>query len=254
MNMNSNPYKSVLLAIGLPTFEDVKAEFALSLAKMTAVLGHHGVEMVFCHSKATWVAHARNMIVTSALEFGATHLLFIDSDISHPNYIFHRLHSWDKDIVCASYVKKKFPHETVGNAMPAHGDVPLTEKLVPTTGLHEFLGIPLGCALIKTEVFRRMKPPYFRYKIDEVKGTLGGEDLLWCEDVRALGYKIWVDLALTMEIGHVGSHTYRPEAAYAMFDPETGLKKTDKAANDVWKKKVQGNMIPGVEYERRETV
>src|SRR4051812_6308736 len=107
-----NPTRKPIVAIGLPTFDDVKADFALSLAMLVAATRE--VTFAFNHSKATWVAHARNLIVEGALDLKADWLLFIDSDMTFPRETLSRLMSWDRDIVCASYVKKKPPYHIVG--------------------------------------------------------------------------------------------------------------------------------------------
>jgi hypothetical protein len=54
-----------------------------------------------------------------------------------------------------------------------------------------------------------------------------GEDILWCAEARALGYKLWLDAALSMHVGHIGNYIFRPDQAYDMFDADTGRRKQD---------------------------
>lgn len=217
--------KRPILACGLPTFDDVKADFTLSLAMMVA--STRDVTWAFCHSKATWVAHARNLIVEGALDLGAEWILFIDSDTTFPREAFQRLRSWNKDIVCASYVKKKPPYQTVGKLIAKPGDDLGKQKLVEANGLYEMEQIGLGCCLIRTEVFKRMPKPWFHYEYTPGSNMMTGEDILWCAEVRKLGFKIHLDAALSMHVGHVGNYVFRPEQAYGMFDVETGRRKED---------------------------
>src|SRR6478609_6265103 len=98
--------KKPIVALGLPTFDMVHADFCMSLANMIAS-SRYEVVFGFCHTKATWVAHARNLIVEGAQGLKADWILWLDSDMTFPKETLLRLLQWDKDIVGATYVKKK---------------------------------------------------------------------------------------------------------------------------------------------------
>lgn len=219
------PLERPFVAVGLPTFDDVKADFALSLAMMVA--STRNVQFAFNHSKATWVAHARNLIVEGAIDMGAEWLLFLDSDMTFPRETLQRLMSWNKDIVCASYVKKKPPYLTVGTLADRVGDGKSKTVEVEANGLYEMKEIGLGVCLVKMEVFKALPKPWFHYEYRPDSNVMTGEDILWCHKVRKLGYKIWIDAALSMHVGHIGNHIFRPEQAYSIFDVETGRRKQD---------------------------
>lgn len=221
------PPKRPLVAVGLPTFDDVKANFALSLAMMVAATRE--VQFAFNHSKTTWVAHARNSIVEGAIELGAEWLLFVDSDMTFPRETLARLMSWNKDIVCASYVKKKPPYMTVGSLAqrPGSDDKVGGQTMVNANGLYEMKEVGLGVCLIKMEVFKRLPKPWFHYEYKPGSNVMTGEDILWCHEVKKLGYKIYLDAALSMHVGHIGNYIFRPEQAYPLFDVETGQRKQD---------------------------
>lgn len=225
MSTNGSTPKRPLVAVGLPTFDDVKADFTLSLVMMTAHTRE--VQFAFNHSKATWVAHARNLIVEGAIELGADWLLFVDSDMTFPREILQRLMSWNKDIVCASYVKKKPPYMTVGSLAPRPDDKIGKQTMLDANGLYEMKEIGLGVCLIKMEVFKKLQKPWFHYEYRQGSNVMTGEDILWCHEVRKLGYKIWLDAALSMHVGHIGNYVFRPEQAYSLFDVETGQRKQD---------------------------
>ena len=224
MNMNGSGRKPIV-AVGLPTFDDVKADFALSLAMMVAAT--RDVTFAFCHSKATWVAHARNLIVEGALDLKADYICWIDSDVSFPREALTRMKEWDKDIVCASYVKKKPPYHIVGKLIAKPGDDLGKMKEVNANGLYEMEQVGLGMCLVKTEVFRKLPKPWFHYEYNRGSNVMTGEDILWCAEVRSLGYKIWLDAALSMHVGHIGNYIFRPEGADVMFDEDTGRRKQD---------------------------
>jgi hypothetical protein len=214
-----------LVALGLPTFDEVKADFALSLAMMVA--STRTVQFAFNHFKGTLIANARNNIAEGALKLGAEWLLFLDSDMTFPRETLTRLMSWNKDIVCASYVKRAYPHHTVGSLVARPGDEVGKPALVETNGLYEMEKIGLGVCLIKMEVFKKLPRPWFGHEFRSGSNAMVGEDIFWCHNVRKLGYRIWIDAALSMHVGHIGNHIFRPEQAYSLFDPETGQRKQD---------------------------
>jgi hypothetical protein len=45
------------------------------------------------------------------------------------------------------------------------------------------------------------------FRIDAVNGRRRGEDIAFFSDIRALGHKVWLDT--TIDLGHIGSKTYR---------------------------------------------
>jgi len=216
-----------IVALGLPTFDECKSDWAVNLAMMVCASGPY-FTFAFCHSKATFVAHARNLIVEAAIDVGAEYIMWTDSDMTFPKETLLRLRSWNKDIVCASYPKKKPPYKIVGKLKPRPGDKVGEFKEVLTNGLYEMDEVGFGVMLTKTEIFKKMPKPWFHYEYKKGSNNLTGEDVLWCPRVQKLGYKIWIDAALSMYVGHIGNFIFRPEGAYELFDIETGQRKEDK--------------------------
>lgn len=229
--MNRKP----IVALGLPTFDMVHADFALSLASMIAATRHE-VMFGFCHSKATWVAHARNLIVEGAQGIGADWLLWLDSDMTFPKETLLRLLSHDRDIVGATYVKKKPPYDTINKALPKYGETRGQFKNVPANGLYEMIGLPFGVMLMRMSVFDALPKPWFHYRHHEGELKMEGEDYLFCDEIRAKGKQIWLDAALSMYVGHIGTKVYRPKEAYALFDEDSGQRLEDARTVEDWVK------------------
>jgi len=188
------------VAVAIPSGDTVQADFALSLAGMCHSTGGIAVDLFSC--KSSIVAEARNIGVRHALEAGAEHLLFIDSDMVFPRDSLLRLLRRRQDIVGATYVKRVPPHTPLGT--PA--------EPVGTDGggeLLEMARLPTGLLLIRTEVFTRLNRPHFRFGVDEERGVIVGEDYLFCDVVRKAGYRVWCDCVLSREIGHIGQQVFR---------------------------------------------
>lgn len=140
---------------------------------------------------------SRNEIVANALKSPVTHIFFLDSDVIPPPNALVRLLSHDLPIVSGLYWSKYgFPF------VMREGKDGLFEpmKRVEFGKLIEVDAIPMGCALIKREVFERMGWPWFKMEVG--KEPLGvSEDYWFCKRARELGYKIYVDTGVLC--GHV---------------------------------------------------
>ena len=152
------------------------------------------------------ISVARNKLVTGSLR--ADYLLFIDSDMVLPIDLIDRLLAHKKDVVGALAYSRGYPHDPITLREWKPGEY---YKTKPTGELIDVDATGCACLLVKTEVFNKIKQPWFDfsvYKETECKG----EDVLFCEKVRAAGYKIYVDTGL--ECGHIsdrviGSNDWR---------------------------------------------
>lgn len=148
------------------------------------------------------IMEARNACVGKADEVGATHIWFLDSDLSFPITTLDRLLAHHVDIVGGNYVRRGTePGELLGQV---NADMMGTSK----TGLQPMLHMPIGCCLISMKVFHQMRKPYFRYLTSEHETV--SEDTYFTMNARAANFPVWQDTSLTREIGHIGTKVYRP--------------------------------------------
>jgi hypothetical protein len=61
--------------------------------------------------------------------------------------------------------------------------------------------------MVNADVYRKLKWPWYFETYNVVKGvqTIGSEDYQFCGKALKAGYRIWCDMDLTYEIGHLGS-------------------------------------------------
>lgn len=183
----------------------VPVQFALSLAAMMQTIAQDrrtrkDIAVSIGHQQGSLIMDARNALVAQAQEIGASHILFLDSDMTFPPTALSTLASHHKPIVAASYVKRYPPHLILGIPFG-----PYNPSLLP---LAEMLTVPLGCALIKLDVFAKLPRPYFKYLQGPFASETISEDTYLCNAVREAGFKIFVDVELTKSIGHVGTRVY----------------------------------------------
>lgn len=214
--MNAVPF----LCIGVPHLGGLPGYWVKSFAALKkGPTDQYFLTMVENHP----VDLARNLIVETFLDNAqATHLLFLDADMTFPRNAVEQLLRADKDIVSGTYFARAdtpTPHvydfvrvDEAGVAWYATKATEFTRWAKRTRGLAEqgneslfepYLvnadAVGAGCLLIKREVLERMYEVYADDHYPWFKnhpGSRGGEDFTFCERARALGYEVWADFGV----------------------------------------------------------
>lgn len=187
------------------------------------------------------IQRGRNKLVYDFLTIpGATHLFFVDADISFnvPDYV--KMLEADKDVVIGAYPKKRIRWDLVRDAalrgkqnLALHAneyvvdfvDGKHLEGEISMDKVFEVEHGGTGCMLIKREVFEKLEPHlgkyrnswakedkeyhinYFDVQVDPKNDLLLSEDYYFCQKVREHGMKIWC--APWVELGHTGTHQFK---------------------------------------------
>ena len=216
----------------------VTVQFISSMLKLQAACQERDIGFTprFLSGDAL-ISRARNLLVEQFLTHGdATHLLFIDADIGFlPDQVF-RLLDADKDIAGAVYPLKAMNGERLaqairqGQSQASALDYVVGYKnphaIVPENGFAEADYIGTGFLLTARPVFAQFAAhypetayrslharqqfaepdfgrfAYFDVMIDPETRVYLSEDFTFCRRWRAMGGKIWVDLA--SRLTHVG--------------------------------------------------
>lgn len=149
------------------------------------------------------------MLVEDALSWGADYVLFVDSDMLFPDNALLDLMAHDTDFVAAGYPKRVAPY--VCTAEGANGPL-VIQKAEGVTEAHH---VGLGLALVKANALKSLAKPYFKYEYSAFGDLEQGEDAYFCCKLRAAGFQIKVDNALTQRVRHIAdlylsnAHTLR---------------------------------------------
>lgn len=200
------------LAIGIPlNFPWVPASFFYSFIQLDRP------DFIFLHAEYGSIDAMRNDLVMKAMEANASHLIMMDTDqIYHPNTITrllsHRLPA------VGAMVHRRYPpfdnlmlkvveiDERTNSYVPIYDYEPGSLVEVDATGG--------GCLMFDMEVFYNMPKPWFRM-ILQPDGSTTGEDIAFCQALKAAGYKIFVDTSVpaghltTMIVNEATSRLYR---------------------------------------------
>lgn len=176
----------------MPSQEFVRAKTLHSL--MNAVL--HAPILGFMLWQSGDVVSARTWLVKESLKKGATHILFVDSDMQFGPDTINQLLSHKKEIVGVEYYKRKLPLEPIHKPIDKQSKIEIYKAGFVGTGL---LLIQLS---IFTNKLRPLKEPWFNFGRNKEGKIVIGEDVWFCNTAREAGYDIWVDPKVkTMHIG-----------------------------------------------------
>lgn len=220
--------------------------YTSGIMQLVGTCGQHGMQMFYSFMmNESLITRARNSMAYDFLESGATHLMFIDADISFNPLDVPRMVQADKDIICGLYPKKEINWVEVEAAV---------KRGVPPQELHLHTGAfvlnlphgqesktgnindPIeianggtGFMLIKRKVFEALSdkvPSYtndmyhavdtvrkikiikefFATSIDEESNRLLSEDYHFCKLARENGFTVWC--APWASFGHTGTYTF----------------------------------------------
>ncbi len=188
----------VKIAIGLPTNRGIKPKTAQSLMEMIA-LSKHEYHFIIS-TKGYNTAENRSYIVAQAIKNDCTHLLLTDDDMVYESDSLNKLLSHDKDIVGAKYSVRRIVEKGIQSEVIEYTD----EK--SDTELFKCGALGGGLLLIKTDVFRKIKRPWFGYEYYENGMVKMSNDWWFCRQATNARYDIWCDPLL--EVGHIGEYEY----------------------------------------------
>lgn len=154
-------------------------------------------------TESSMLVSNRHNSVKVTMQVGASHMLFVDSDMRFPPWALRRLLSHDVPVVAANCTRRAFP--LTGTALDFDGkDIDSRGK----TGLEKVRQVGGAFMLIRRDVLEKLKPPLFLMDwVPEMDGYCG-EDIYFCQLVQAAGFDVLVDHELSMHIGHIGKMTY----------------------------------------------
>ena len=103
--------KEIKVVIGVPVSDtdDMRALTAQSIGG--AIIGAEGKGIDMILRRSCDIVRNRTFLVKASIEKGATHLLFVDSDMIFPQDTIPRLLAHKKKIVGVKYKKREFPVE-----------------------------------------------------------------------------------------------------------------------------------------------
>lgn len=194
------------LAIGGPTRDSVPAAFAVDAAELYAYtrdMGPWGKNISIGWIASTYIHVGRELFLEAAIKQGATHLLWLDTDMSFPRTAALQLMAHDTPMVGCNYRVRQ-----PSGLFTAQRNGERINTLESSTGLEAVDAIGLGICLMWADLAADLNRPWFPHGQNEQGGDIG-EDIVFCRRLRGCGHEIYIDHDLSKEVGHIGQYTYR---------------------------------------------
>ena len=202
--------ESKLVAVLTPCDDSVKTPYLMSMVKMlerTYTQPPPGLRGLYVNTLSSSILpQGRQALANLALENGATHLLWIDSDMSFPADMLLRFMQRDEKIIGINAVTRRPPHL----ACAQYADGSFVKTIRESTGLEKVGRTGFGVLWVAAEVFTGMTKPYFQFPYDETINDFRGEDMYFFDQTNALGFEAYIDHNLSKEVLHVGSFGFNP--------------------------------------------
>lgn len=197
--------KKILVAI--PVQEYIEVETFKSLWDLNVPEGYE-IDLVI--EKSDNIDQIRNLIAHWATKYD--YLFSVDSDIVVPSDALTKMLAADKDIISGLYIQRIPNTHTVevymDNNQGGFVHIPY-QQLKPINGVVEVAACGMGCALIKSTVFKSIDYPHFVYRSALNHDHTFSEDVFFCQRARQHGFRIWADT--TIQCDHIGQTRYKVE-------------------------------------------
>lgn len=196
------------ILIAIPTFENIYPDTYKSVWD----LDKDDHEILFEFVRGYDCATARNNIAQKAIDLGTDYVLMVDNDLQLPRDILGTLLDDAKDVCLGYYAHRNTDNRYTGRTSvcrlyqpngrpyfnyPLESEYTAAElKQLAGDGQYKLQihGGGMGCALIRTETFRRLSYPWYDWVnyADDNRGMLS-EDLYFCEKCKHANIPVYTD-------------------------------------------------------------
>lgn len=205
--------ESMKIFIAVPTFETIYPDTFKSIYGLDPA----GNQLVFDFVRGYDCATARNRIARQAIAENADYVLMVDSDMVLPSDTIAHMLEDSKDICLGVYANREGGAYNGNMCIYKLGEFNYSTKYL-ISEVNEMLrqgetkvkvhGGGMGCALIRTDVFKRIKYPWFDW-VNYENDTVLSEDLYFCEQCAKNGITVYADMRV--KCGHVFRQVQWPE-------------------------------------------
>jgi len=166
-------------------------------------------DLAFITVNGTILPQMRNTLAEQAIIHGATHVLWVDSDMIFPANAIERLLRHDLPIVGVNYAQRKRPTKPTAARYAEDGVKYWVYTEDHHTGVEEVAFIGHGLTLVETDVYKHLSRPWYLTAWNYDKNCIIGEDVYFCGKLKnELDICPAIDHDLSKEIRHVGNHEF----------------------------------------------
>ena len=189
------------LAVCIPCRDTLHSAHAMSLVELVKFNTMNDIDTHVFMDASTILLTQRERLATMAVDLGAEHILWLDSDMVFPATTAVRLMAHNEDIVAANYLRRQLPVKGVAYEKIGEWEDPLDFNVYD--GLVPVEGVGMGCMLMKTEILAEIPKPWFDFQWSPESNDFLGEDMVLCQKIAATGRTIKIDTVLSQEMRHL---------------------------------------------------
>ena len=183
------------IIIGMPTYGKMTSHTTFSL--VNTIMNCKLVQEFMIYESCDIVT-SRTWLVNEAVKRGATHLLFVDSDMVFQPGSLEKLLASKKEVIGVKYHQRGFPLAWT------HGE--LKDVAESETEIYKVRYAGTGFLLIDLSIIPKLEGAWFSFGRDSQGKMIVGEDVWFCDKAREAGIDTWIDP--TVKVGHRGEYTY----------------------------------------------
>lgn len=191
------------LMVAIPTRDTMHSRFVKSLLNLERHLCELGIEHDICFKGSTLVHMGRDALCKRAIDFGYSHILWLDDDMVFDPDVIDILMEADAPMVCGLFRGRHDKRSVClfSSIEPVTRYEALDSNPELLNDILEVDACGFGCVLTDVDLVKHV--------FNENDFTcfmptrLLGEDLAFCARVKKLGYSILCDPRAT--VGHIGN-------------------------------------------------
>lgn len=211
-NLKEGP--PIKLLIGVPSRGEFKKDNSLDLVFATLQLTQRPlIKQEDVVRQVQWAIQvvtssvlpgSRQKLVDAALFSEADYLLFLDDDMSFPEYLIHVWLSENRPVIAANCPTRSWPtNPTARNPANTAKGTPVYSDVAPYRW-GKVWRVGAGIMMLRRDVLQALPRPAFTPRWEASVDDYVGEDWVMCEHIEAAGFPIIVDHELSQQVGHTG--------------------------------------------------
>ena len=163
-------------------------------------------------------SHARNTVVQHAMQVGASHVFFLDSDVIPPRDAILRLLVHNEPFISGVYFRRSPPNSVPVMIKNGQWITNYQRGRIVEVDL-----VGAGCLLLRRDMLEKLPPqrpgePWFDWRVNQrgilPEGECLSEDFTLCQHARRHGYKVLVDTSIVCQ--HVGFASFGDQTVAPM--------------------------------------
>lgn len=192
--------------IAIPTHGQWEPVFGMSLVNLATQTLLNGIPFAVKNKRGSILPNLREELLEDAIAAGATHCLFIDSDMYFPPDTLLRLLMANKEVIGCACCTKSLPAHVTAFTAPGI-PFPLADNKIK--GIQKVWRVGCGVLLIRlSDKIKNLRKPRFQMRWRPDAAIYQGEDWGFCDRLEDADIQLYIDVDLSREIGHIGSYTY----------------------------------------------